>query len=148
MIDPLEGEMKTRFEQTWATLVSKANPDGLFASAYHIKVAVRDGSGVLALERQLAVVQPAGCAPVRRQSRQAAAGFQRKYNRDYHAIIKNEKLAVDLRVLYQARFRALRRPGRPAPSASPRPTCSCRRRRAPRSRSRSPRRRNCSRRCG
>ena len=54
---------------------------------------MRDGSAVLALQRQLAVVKPAERASVRRQSGQAAAGFQRKYNRDYHAIIKNEKLA-------------------------------------------------------
>ena len=46
VIEPLEKAMKKRFEQTWATLVSKANPDGLFASAYHIKVAVRDSSAV------------------------------------------------------------------------------------------------------
>ncbi len=44
VIPPLEKKMKKRFEQTWATLVSKKNPDGLFASAYHIKVAVRDGN--------------------------------------------------------------------------------------------------------
>ena len=44
VIPPLEEKMKKRFEKTWATLISKKNPDGLFASAYHIKVAVRDGN--------------------------------------------------------------------------------------------------------
>src|SRR5262245_42414667 len=46
VIDPLEKKLKNRFNMTWATLVSKANPDGLWASAYHIKVAVRDGNAV------------------------------------------------------------------------------------------------------
>ena len=73
VIEPLEKEMKKRFELTWATLVSRrANPDGLFASAYHIKVAVRDGNAVLALQRQLAIVEPAERASVRRPSGQAA----------------------------------------------------------------------------
>jgi hypothetical protein len=44
VLDPLEQTLKARFEMAWATLVSKAHPDGLRASAYHIKVAVRDGN--------------------------------------------------------------------------------------------------------
>src|SRR5262245_28787676 len=46
VIEPLEKRLKNRFEMAWATLVSKAHPDGLWASAYHIKVAVRDGTAV------------------------------------------------------------------------------------------------------
>src|SRR5262245_43211215 len=46
VIEPLEKKLKNRFELAWATLVSKAHPDGLWASAYHIKVAVRDGKTV------------------------------------------------------------------------------------------------------
>ena len=43
VLDPLDKEMGDRFKMSWATLISKAHPDGLWASAYHIKVAVRDG---------------------------------------------------------------------------------------------------------
>ncbi len=43
VIAPLEEAMGDRFKMSWATLVSKAHPDGQWASAYHIKVAVRDG---------------------------------------------------------------------------------------------------------
>ena len=35
-----------RFEMAWATLKTSTHPDGLWASAYHIKVAVRDGKTV------------------------------------------------------------------------------------------------------
>jgi PLD-like domain len=93
IIDPLEATMAKRFETTWATLESKANPNGLFASAYHIKVAVRDGnafwlsSGNWQSSNQpnvhLFAARPDPLPP----------GFQKNYNRDYHAIIKNQKLA-------------------------------------------------------
>ena len=106
---------------TWATLVSKANPDGLFASAYHIKVAVRDGNAVLALQRQLAVVEPAGRASVRRPAGQAAgrvpAEIQPRLSRHH----REREAGVDLRVLHQARFRAVRRRRPAKPSASPPP---------------------------
>jgi hypothetical protein len=42
----LDDELKGRFKMASATLHSKANPDGLWASAYHINVAVRDGSAM------------------------------------------------------------------------------------------------------
>src|SRR4051794_3521807 len=46
VIDPLTNAMKTRFQMAWATLHSNARPEGLWASAYHIKVAVRDSSAI------------------------------------------------------------------------------------------------------
>ena len=46
VIDPLEKDIKDRFKMAWATLKTKAHPDGLWASAYHIKVAVRDGKAL------------------------------------------------------------------------------------------------------
>ena len=84
--------MKDRFQMSWATLISKARPEGLWASAYHIKVAVRDGntfwlsSGNWQSSNQPDVhpFEPSGKVP---------PGFQRKYNRDYHAIIVNDRLA-------------------------------------------------------
>jgi hypothetical protein len=92
VIDPLDAEMHDRFEMAWAPLLTKAHPDGLWASAYHIKVAVRDGSamwlssGNWQSSNQLDVhpFEPSGKVP---------SGFQRKYNRDYQAIIVNDRLA-------------------------------------------------------
>src|SRR5262249_54679301 len=43
VLAPLTEQMGGRFQSSWATLVSRAHPDGLWATAYHIKVAVRDG---------------------------------------------------------------------------------------------------------
>src|SRR4051812_11912203 len=43
VLQPLKKALGDRFRFSWATLASKAHPDGLWASAYHIKVAVRDG---------------------------------------------------------------------------------------------------------
>ncbi len=93
VIDPLESEMKNRFEQTWATLVSKKNPDGLFASAYHIKVAVRDSSAVWLSSGNWQSSNQPDVHPFAENPEDLPAGFQRKYNRDYHAIIKNDTLA-------------------------------------------------------
>jgi hypothetical protein len=94
VIDPLEGEMKNRFEQTWATLVSKKNPDGLFASAYHIKVAVRDSNAVWLSSGNWQSSNQPDVHPFADNPADLPAGFQRKYNRDYHAIIKNDRLAA------------------------------------------------------
>jgi len=94
VIDPLESEMKKRFEQTWATLVSKKNPKGLFASAYHIKVAVRDSSAIWLSSGNWQSSNQPDVHPFVDNPDELPAGFQRKYNRDYHAIIENDKLAA------------------------------------------------------
>jgi hypothetical protein len=93
VIDPLETEMKARFEQTWATLVSKKNPNGLFASAYHIKVAVRDGTAVWLSSGNWQSSNQPDVHPFVTNPKPLPAGFQHNYNRDYHAIIKSKKLA-------------------------------------------------------
>src|SRR6185295_19964088 len=88
VIPPLEKKMKTRFEQTWATLVSKKNPDGLFASAYHIKVAVRDGNAFwLSSGNWQSSNQPnfAADAPSR--------GSLGNADRDWHVVVMDEGLA-------------------------------------------------------
>jgi phosphatidylserine/phosphatidylglycerophosphate/cardiolipin synthase-like enzyme len=85
--------MKTRFEQTWATLVSKKNPDGLFASAYHIKVAVRDSNAFWLSSGNWQSSNQPNVHPFVDHPEKLPAQFQRKYNRDYHAIISNKKLA-------------------------------------------------------
>ena len=75
-------QLKDRFRLSWATLKSKTRPDGLWASAYHIKVAVRDGkafwlsSGNWQSSNQPNVHLFAG------QPDKLPAGFQRKYNRE------------------------------------------------------------------
>jgi phospholipase D-like protein len=93
VIEPLKKTMKDRFEMTWATLVSKAHPDGLFASAYHIKVAVRDGNAVWLSSGNWQSSNQPNVHPFVDHPDKLPAGFQRKYNRDYHAIIGSMKLA-------------------------------------------------------
>jgi len=93
VIAPLEKAMKKRFEQTWATLVSKANPDGLFASAYHIKVAVRDSSVFWLSSGNWQSSNQPNVHPFGNNPSKLPPQFQKKYNRDYHAIIANKKLA-------------------------------------------------------
>jgi phospholipase D-like protein len=93
VISPLEQKMKKRFEMAWATLVSKANPEGLFASAYHIKVAVRDGTASWVSSGNWQSSNQPDVHPFADEPDKLPAGFQRQYNRDYHAIIENEKLA-------------------------------------------------------
>jgi hypothetical protein len=93
VIDPLDAKMKNRFEQTWATLKSKKNPEGLFASAYHIKVAVRDSSAVWLSSGNWQSSNQPNVHPFADDPEDLPAGFQRKYNRDYHAIMVNDRLA-------------------------------------------------------
>jgi hypothetical protein len=92
VIDPLEAEMHDRFEMAWATLLTKAHPDGLWASAYHIKVAVRDGSAMWLSSGNWQSTNQPDVHPFE-PSGKVPPGFQRKYNRDYHAIIVNDRLA-------------------------------------------------------
>jgi hypothetical protein len=93
VIDPLEGEMKKRFEMAWATLITKAQPDGLWASAYHIKVAVRDGGAMWLSSGNWQSSNQPNVHPFVKNPEKLPPGFQRKYNRDYHAIIVNERMA-------------------------------------------------------
>lgn len=93
VIPSLEKKMKKRFEQTWATLVSKKNPDGLFASAYHIKVAVRDSATFWLSSGNWQSSNQPDVHPFVDHPDKLPPQLQRKYNRDYHAIIENETLA-------------------------------------------------------
>jgi len=92
VLDPLEQALKARFEMAWATLVSKAHPDGLWASAYHIKVAVRDGSAAWVSSGNWQSSNQPNVHPFQ-PGAELPSGFQRKYNRDYHAIFKSERIA-------------------------------------------------------
>jgi hypothetical protein len=93
ILKPLAQVMKDRFKQSWATLNSRATPDGLWASAYHIKVAVRDGEATWLSSGNWQSSNQAPFEPIVNHNEKLPPGFQRKYNRDYHAVIENEKLA-------------------------------------------------------
>jgi hypothetical protein len=93
VLDPLTQAMKDRFKMSWATLTSKATPDGLWASAYHIKVAVRDGKTTWLSSGNWQSSNQPDVYPFAAGHDKLPAGFQRKYNRDYHAIIENDTLA-------------------------------------------------------
>ena len=92
VIEPLEHTLRDRFQFAWATLVSKEHPDGLWASAYHIKVAVRDGHAVWVSSGNWQSSNQPNVHPFQRGA-ELPPGFQRKYNRDYHAIFKNKRIA-------------------------------------------------------
>jgi hypothetical protein len=93
VLDPLGKELKSRFRMSWATLNSKAQPDGLWASAYHIKVAVRDGDTTWLSSGNWQSSNQPDVHPFEKGHDKLPTGFQRKYNRDYHAIIENDALA-------------------------------------------------------
>jgi hypothetical protein len=94
ILGPLAKQMKDRFQFSWATLASKKRPDGLWASAYHIKVAVHDGEALwLSSGNWQSSNQPA-VRPFEPGALPLLTGFQRKYNRDYHAVIENPRLAA------------------------------------------------------
>ncbi|HME68372.1 MAG TPA: hypothetical protein VKM54_00685 [Myxococcota bacterium] len=93
VIAPLEKKMGDRFQMSWATLVSKAHPDGQWASAYHIKVAVRDGKTFWLSSGNWQSSNQPDVHPFNDPPGPLPPGFQRKYNRDYHAIIENDTLS-------------------------------------------------------
>jgi hypothetical protein len=93
VLEPLEKKLKNRFDMAWATLVSKAHPEGLWASAYHIKVAVRDSGAVWLSSGNWQSSNQPDVHPFAAGAGKLPAGFQRNYNRDYHAVIVNKQLA-------------------------------------------------------
>ncbi len=94
VLEPLSQAMGNRFQFSWATLSSRAHPDGLWASAYHIKVAVRDGKTVWLSSGNWQSSNQPDVHPFAAGHAKLPVGFQKKYNRDYHAIIENDKLAA------------------------------------------------------
>jgi hypothetical protein len=93
VLDPLANLMHDRFKFSWATLKTKANPEGLWASAYHIKVAVRDSKAMWLSSGNWQSSNQPNVHPFADDAADLPAGFQRKYNRDYHAVIVNDTLA-------------------------------------------------------
>lgn len=119
VLKPLQKALKDRFKFSWATLNSKARPDGLWASAYHIKVAVRDGRAFwLSSGNWQSSNQP----PFRMFAtppEKVPAGFQAKYNREYHAIIENDKLAAAYETYLKRDRELTAAQGEPKPFALP-----------------------------
>ena len=133
------------FEMSWATLVSKAHPDGLWASAYHIKVAVRDGETFWLSSGNWQSSNQPDVHPFDRAARPAArrlpAEIQPRLPRDH----RERHARLGLRDLHQARLRADRGAGR---ARVVRPARPVRARRGRGGASSSPSRRSYSSRCG
>src|SRR5262249_16573151 len=119
VIEPLEKKLKNRFEMSWATLNSKAHPDGLWASAYHIKVAVRDGQTFWLSSGNWQSSNQPKVRPFADQPDDLPPGFQRKYNRDYHAIIENRTLASVYETYIKRDYELTSTAGEPEPFALP-----------------------------
>jgi hypothetical protein len=88
LFDELKRLLADRFQLAWATI----GKEGLWASAYHIKVAVRDGQALWASSGNWQSSNQPAVYPFLPNA-ELPKGFQRKYNRDYHAIIENTTLA-------------------------------------------------------
>jgi PLD-like domain len=119
VLKPLTKKMKDRFKVSWATLTSKATPDGLWASAYHIKVAVRDGETTWLSSGNWQSSNQPDVHPFEKGHDQLPAGFQRKYNRDYHAVIENEKLASAYETYIKRDYELTSAEGKPEAFALP-----------------------------
>jgi hypothetical protein len=119
VLDPLTKALKNRFEFSWATLFSRAHPDGLWASAYHIKVAVRDGKTFWLSSGNWQSSNQPDVHPFDKGHDKLPPGFQRNYNRDYHAIIENEKLASAYETYIQRDHQLTSAQGKPEPFVQP-----------------------------
>jgi hypothetical protein len=119
VLQPLAQAMGDRFQFSWATLSSKAHPDGLWASAYHIKVAVRDGKAFWLSSGNWQSSNQPDAHPFAAGHDKLPTGFQRKYNRDYHAIIENDKLAAAYETYIQRDHKLTREQGDEQPFALP-----------------------------
>jgi hypothetical protein len=119
VLRPLAQELKGRFKMSWATLTSKAHPDGLWASAYHIKVAVRDGDTTWLSSGNWQSSNQPDVHPFAKGAGKLPPGFQKNYNRDYHAIIANEKLASVYETYIQRDYDLTSAQGKAEPFAAP-----------------------------
>jgi hypothetical protein len=118
VLKPLRDDLGNRFQFSWATLKTKAHPDGLWASAYHIKVAVRDGKTFWLSSGNWQSSNQPDVHPWDKGAR-LPAGFQRKYNRDYHAVITNDKLAAAYETYIQRDYELTSAQGEAQPFAMP-----------------------------
>jgi len=109
LVGALQQKLADRFDWAW-TSVGK---NGVFGSAYHIKVAVADGNRFwLSSGNWQSSNQPAATPP------NVPAGYQRNYNRDYHAVIRHAGLAGLFEKFIQYDLRVARLEG---PHGTPKP---------------------------
>src|SRR5262249_19693015 len=104
---------------SWATLNTKAHPDGLWASAYHIKVAVRDSDSFWLSSGNWQSSNQPPYRPFASSPDKLPPGFQRNYNREYHAIIENSKLAQAYEAYLKRDLELTAAQGLPKPFALP-----------------------------
>ena len=93
IVGELASALGERFTLTWATTVSKERPEGLWASAYHIKVAVRDSRTFWLSSGNWQSSNQPPYQPFGEPADEVPPDFQQLYNRDYHVVITNDRLA-------------------------------------------------------
>ena len=93
VIDPLEKEMKNRFQQAWATLFRRRTRTACLlppiTSRWRCATAARPGFPAVTGNHRTSRMS----TRLPKSPDDLPADFQRKYNRDYHAIIDNKKMA-------------------------------------------------------
>jgi hypothetical protein len=104
--DDLEAALRDRFEFVWAAVKLRGKTNGgLFDSAYHIKVAVRDGKSFWLSSGNLqSTNQPDHDLPPK-----PAANDLRRFNREWHVIVHNPTLAAVLEDYVQFDFQQAQR---------------------------------------
>jgi hypothetical protein len=88
VVESFEGLLKSRFKQSWASV---SGPNRLFASAYHIKVIVRDGKAFWLSSGNLQSTNQPDIDPV--ADGETTFGPLRSFNREWHAVVENKTLA-------------------------------------------------------
>ena len=88
VVRDLANVLKTRFDQAWASV---SGPNRLFASAYHIKVAVRDGKAFWLSSGNWQSSNQPEIDPVGDGERSFTP--LRSFNREWHAVVESPALA-------------------------------------------------------
>jgi len=91
--DDLISTLGQRFEFTWAAVKRSGKTDaGIFPTAYHIKVAVRDSGGIWLSSGNWQSSNQPNLDPLNGDAN--LPGLQRIYNREWHVVTENEALAT------------------------------------------------------
>jgi len=91
--DDLIATLGKRFDFTWAAVKrSGKTEDGIFPTAYHIKVAVRDSGGIWLSSGNWQSSNQPNLDPLNGDA--DLPGLQRTYNREWHIVTENKALAT------------------------------------------------------
>jgi len=96
VVDSLKKAIGARFDFVWAAVTSRGKVhDGIFPKAYHIKVAVRDGSSfwLSSGNWQSSNQPPDDVVPAASDAAVDLKAVLAKYNREWHAVVENQGLA-------------------------------------------------------